>query len=187
MWSRHNLRRFGGPLYPSKVLCIPICRFSDMIPIFGRPVPELCMTNNTVIDWVYNRHRIMDWNPNVLSPIQLENYAEAVFNKGAAWRNCFGFIDGTVRPISRPDENQRVVYNARKRVHGLKFQSVVIPNGFNIYIIIVHLYGPVGELLLCLSDRSSLLKKMIFILRNCVCQWCFWTILHTLHATLFDY
>ena len=124
-----------------------------MIPIFGRPVPELCMINNTVIDWVYNhhRHRIMDWNPNVLSPIQLENYAEAVFNKGAALRNCFGFVDGTVRPISRPDENQRVVYNGHKRVHGIKFQSVVIPNG-----LIAHLYGPVGELLLCLSDRSSL-------------------------------
>ena len=45
------LKRFAFP-----------CRFSDMIPIFGRPVPELCMINNTVIDWVYNhhRHRIMD-------------------------------------------------------------------------------------------------------------------------------
>ena len=80
-----------------------LCRFSDMIPIFGRPVrPELCMINNTVIDCVYNhhRHRIMDWNPNFLSPMQLENYAEAVFNKGAAFRNCFGFVDGRVRPIS---------------------------------------------------------------------------------------
>ena len=125
------------------------CRFSDLIPILGRPVPELCMINNAVIDWVYNHHRrrIMDWNPNVLSPIQLENYVEAVFNKRAALRNCFGFIDGTVRPISRPDENQRVVYNGHKRVHGLKFQSVVIPNG-----LIAHLYGPVGELLLCLSE-----------------------------------
>ena len=40
------LKRFAFP-----------CRFSDMIPIFGRPVPELCMINNTVIDWVYNHHR----------------------------------------------------------------------------------------------------------------------------------
>jgi len=28
--------------------------------------------------------------------------------KGAALQNCFGFVDGTVRPIARPDENQRV-------------------------------------------------------------------------------
>ena len=40
-----------------------------------------------------------------------------------------------------------VVYNGHKRAHGLKFQSVVIPNG-----LIAHLYGPVGELLLCLPD-----------------------------------
>ena len=115
-------------------------RFSYVIPVFGRPVPELSTINNTIIDWVFNhhRHRIMDWNPNVLSPIQLENYAKAV-------RNCF--VDGTVRPISRPDENQRVVYNGHKRVHGLKFKSVVIPNG-----LIAHLYRPVGELLLCLPD-----------------------------------
>ena len=157
MWSRHNLRRFEGLCILLKRFAFP-CRFSDMIPIFGRPVPELWMINNTVIDWVYNhhRHRIMDWNPNVLSPIQLENYAEAVFNKGAALRNCFGFVDGTVRPISRPDENQRVVYNGHKRVHGLKFQSVVIPNG-----LIAHLYGPVGELLLCLSDWSSLFSLFL--------------------------
>ena len=80
-----------------------LCRFCDMIPIFGRPVrPELCMINNTVIDWVYNhhRHRIMDWNANFLSPMQLENYAEVVFNKGATFRNCFGFVDGRVGPIS---------------------------------------------------------------------------------------
>ena len=70
------LKRFAFP-----------CRLSHMIPIFGRPVrPELCMINNTVIDSVYNhhRHRIMDWNRNFSSPMQLENYVEAVFNKGAA-------------------------------------------------------------------------------------------------------
>ena len=53
---------------------------------------------------------------------------------------CFGFIDGTVRPIARPGENQRVVYNGHKRVHALKFQSVVLPNG-----LIGNMYGPVGE------------------------------------------
>ena len=121
-------------------LCILLKRFafssriSDMIPVFGRLVPELCMINNTVIDWVYNhhRHRIVDWNLNVLNPIQLKHYAVVVFNKGAALRNCFGFVS----PISRPVENQRVVYKGHKRVHGLKFQSVVIPNG-----LIAHLYG----------------------------------------------
>ena len=50
---------------------------------------------------------------------------------------CFGFIDGTVRPISRPEEDQRLVYNGHKSVHSLKFQSLVIPNG-----LIANLCGP---------------------------------------------
>ena len=44
-------------------------------------------------------------------------------------QNCWGFIDGTVRPISRPGRNQRVVYNEHKRVHAIKFQSVATPDG----------------------------------------------------------
>ena len=79
--------------------------------------------------------------------VSLEKYAEAVFNKGAPLSNCFGFVDGTVRPITRPGKSQRLLYNGHKRVHGLKFQSVVLPNG-----LIAHLYGPVGKWykLLCL-------------------------------------
>ena len=41
----------------------------------------------------------------------------------------------------------RVVYNGHKRVHSLKFQSVVVPNG-----LIAHLYGPVGESLLTVPN-----------------------------------
>ena len=60
--------------------------------------------------------------------------------KGAALENCFGFVDGTVRPIARPDEHQRIMYNGHKRVHALKFQSLALPNG-----LIGNLYGPVGK------------------------------------------
>ena len=56
---------------------------------------------------------------------------------GAPLQNCFGFIDGTVREIARPKFNQRVMYNGHKGVHGIKFQSVVTPNG-----IIANLCGP---------------------------------------------
>ena len=36
------LKRFAYP-----------CRYSDMIPIFGRSVPELSMISNEVVDWMY--------------------------------------------------------------------------------------------------------------------------------------
>ena len=65
-------------------------------------------------------------------------YADAICRSGAALENCWGFIDGTVRPVCRPGENQRAIYNGHKRVHSVKFQSVALPNG-----LVGHLYGPV--------------------------------------------
>ena len=69
---------------------------------------------------------------------------------GAPLQNCFGFIDGTVREIARPKFNQRVMYNGHKRVHGIKFQSVVTPNG-----ITANLCGPFeakGMTVLCCTS-----------------------------------
>ena len=47
--------------------------------------------------------------------------------------NCWGFIDGTVRPISCPGRHQRVLYNSHKK----EFQSTATPNG-----LIANLHGP---------------------------------------------
>ena len=87
----------------------------------------------------------------------LQTFADAIKANGAPLKNCWGFVDGTVRPICRPTENQRVVYNGHKRVHSLKFQSVVTPNG-----LIANLYGPVeGRRHDCaLLRMSGLLEQM---------------------------
>ena len=75
-----------------------------------------------------------------MSPNLLQTYSVAIHDKGAALDNCFGFVDGTVRPISKPGVNQRAVYNGHKRVHALKFQSFALPNG-----LIGNLFRPVGN------------------------------------------
>ena len=118
------------------------CRFGDMVPRFGKAVPVLSMVTNHVIDYIYtiHGHRITRWNDALLNPPALDTYARSVHAKGAALQNCFGFVDGTVRPIARPDEHQRMMYNGHKRVHAIKFQSVALPNG-----LIANLYGPVGK------------------------------------------
>ena len=118
------------------------CRLSDLIPRFGRPVSVLSLISNDVIDYIYDvhGHRITQWNRDLLNPGALQRYAEAISGKGGPLDNCFGFVDGTVRPISRPNERQRIVYNGHKRVHALKFQSLSLPNG-----LIGNLFGPVGE------------------------------------------
>ena len=83
--------------------------------------------------------QIIQWNHD-LNPTSLEEYTYAVSRKGAPLDNCFGFVDGTVRPITQPGENQRVLYNGHKRVHAIKFQSVLLPIG-----LIVNMFGPVGK------------------------------------------
>ena len=125
------LRRFAYP-----------CRYSDMIARFGRPVPVISVITNKVMRFIYetHHHRLTNWNQTLLSPMSLQQYADAVSRNGAARDNCFGFVDGTVRPICCPGQFQRLLYNGHKKVHALKFQSLTLPNGM-----IGHMFGPVGR------------------------------------------
>ena len=79
------------------------------------------MISNKVTDWIYNTpgQKVTQWNQSILNPPLIGTYADAVHTNGAALDNCFCFIDGTVRPISRPMSYQRIVYNGHKRVHAL--------------------------------------------------------------------
>ena len=98
------------------------------------------MISTQVIDFIYqtHNHRLRSFNQPWLSQASLQNYADVIHATGAPLPNCWGFIDGTVRPVSRPGKNQRVLYNGHKRVHAIKFQSIVAPNG-----LIANLFGPV--------------------------------------------
>ena len=59
-----------------EVLCITLrrfpypCRYSDLIPPFCRPVPELSMISNLVMDTIYQEynHRLTQWNNTLLNP-----------------------------------------------------------------------------------------------------------------------
>ena len=83
---------------------------------------------------------------------KLQTYQQAINtkSKGAA-SNCYALIDATLHQISRPwggdrripqirnrNNIQRAAYSGHKRHHGLKFQSVVVPDGM-----LVQMFGPV--------------------------------------------
>ena len=123
------LKRFAYP-----------CRYSDLFPRFARDIAQICLISNYIMNYVYNQpHTLLhDLYQPWLSRECLKNYAAAIHSKGAALTNCWGFVDGTVRPVCRPRQNQRTLYNGHKRVHSTKFQSVVAPNGM-----IANLFGPV--------------------------------------------
>ena len=126
------------------MLCIVLkrlsypCRFSDLQTFFNRPRRECNLFFLVGLEHLYSKFhsRITDWNQPWLTPDALVGYCQAVHNKGAPLMNCWGFVDGTVRKMCRPKYHQREVFSGHKRFHGLKFQSVVIPNG-----LIANLYG----------------------------------------------
>ena len=80
------------------------CRYADLVPRFGRPVPQLCMMCTSVLDDIYSwfSQHLTDLSRPWLSRENLKSFANVVHNKGAALDNCWGFVDGTVRPICRP-------------------------------------------------------------------------------------
>jgi len=84
-----------------------------MIYRFGRPVSELCMISNVVLDWFYDTHshHLTSWQQPFLSPPFLEQYTQAISRMGSPLNNCFGFVDSTVLKIARLDENQHIIYS----------------------------------------------------------------------------
>ena len=110
------LKRFAYP-----------CRYGDLVHHFARPVPEISVITNHMMDLIYGRwhHLLTRYNHDLLSPPKLLQYAEAIEQAGAALNNCWGFVDGTVRPVCRPNEDQRVIYNGHKRVRSIKFHRLV--------------------------------------------------------------
>lgn len=82
----------------------------------------------------------------MLNPTALQTYVQVISQRGSPLQNRFGFVDGTVRPIARPDNYQGIVYNSNEQVHAPQFQSLALSNGT-----IGHLYGPVGTSVLEVS------------------------------------
>ena len=66
-------------------------------------------------------------------------YAERVYQKCGLVETVWGFIDGTLRKTCRPSLFQKLMYSGHKRCHGIKFQSVVTPDG-----LFASMYGPVS-------------------------------------------
>ncbi|XP_070536586.1 uncharacterized protein [Ptychodera flava] len=112
-------------------------RWCDLVTFFQRDEPELSIIFNTIVEHIYEEfgHLLTSLN---LVWLDLVTFAEAVHNKGATLDNCWGFIDGTARSISRPTSGQGVVFSGHKRTHCLKFQSIQAPNG-----LIAHMFGPI--------------------------------------------
>ena len=63
-------------------------------------------------------------------------YNAAIEETGGV-KGVWGFIDGTLRPVCRPTEDQRTWYSGYKKKHAFKYQGIMTPDG-----LISHLGGP---------------------------------------------
>jgi hypothetical protein len=141
----HNITLQGGSrIGRSLFLCIGLKRFtypsrlSDLEWFFQIERSIISRAFNYFVESMYEKlAHLVRRNAVLLSRENLESYSNAIKWKTGVNLNCVGFIDGTVRPISRPTLFQKAVYNGHKRVHSLKFQCISLPNG-----IIIQLDGP---------------------------------------------
>ncbi|KAK2564332.1 hypothetical protein P5673_012594 [Acropora cervicornis] len=83
-------------------------RWCELVSLFGRAESEL-----SIIDNRYSHLR------DSLDLIWLDTglFSELIHGKGASLQQCWGFINGTARPLARPIHSQRIMFNGHKRTH----------------------------------------------------------------------
>ncbi|KAH9360652.1 hypothetical protein HPB48_004784 [Haemaphysalis longicornis] len=115
-------------------------RLCDLQEYFGRHYSVISSITNKVMLRLETQFGVLlddltahPW----LTPAHLKDMSDAVHSKGAPLSNCWAFIEGTARPICRPTQEQRLYFSGHKRVHALKYQSLMCPNG-----LICQLDGP---------------------------------------------
>ncbi|XP_037500293.2 uncharacterized protein LOC119374289 [Rhipicephalus sanguineus] len=107
-------------------------RWCDLEGIFGRHSSVMSCATSRLMDHILSTfgHLLTDVNNHEwISPASLKEFAGAVEDKGSPLPNCWAFIDGTARPICRPKRNQKLYYSGHKRMHMVKYQSLMCPNG----------------------------------------------------------
>jgi hypothetical protein len=77
-----------------------------------------------------NFKHLLDWNHRLLTPERLDTYCKAVASRGSPLETCWGFIDGTLREISRPIYGQESVYNGWKRMQLVEATRIAFPCTF---------------------------------------------------------
>lgn len=115
-------------------------RLADIETLFGASASYLSVVCNQVLQIIYENkgHLLRDIrNLHWLTAERLQLYANSVATKGSPIYNCWGFIDGTARPICKPSVDQQKFFSGHKRFHCVKYQSVVCPDG-----IVASLLGP---------------------------------------------
>ncbi|EGG04849.1 uncharacterized protein MELLADRAFT_72295 [Melampsora larici-populina 98AG31] len=141
-------------------LATPSCYF-DLSQTFGRELSIIGRICRAVQSWIYeNWGSLLQWDPRRYPPNVLEGFATSlVQERNCPMDNCVGFLDGTVWRMARPKYNQRAFYNGHKRVHSLKYQAAVTPDGITANLTEAYIGSRHDTAILRMSGLSEVLER----------------------------
>ncbi|GMF34172.1 unnamed protein product [Phytophthora fragariaefolia] len=109
-----------------------------MAGMFGRAPSTLCHIFYYVVEFLDKKLEDFLFLDTSRITNNMARYCAAIAAKAPETiAGLWGFIDGTIHPICRLCQGQQAMYNGHKRVHPLKFQTVVTPD-----CLISYLFGP---------------------------------------------
>lgn len=103
-------------------------RLGSMVRMFGTSMSRMSRIIGELRRTLFAMFAPALASPPPLSLRDLERFAGAIAVKSGSL-DIFGFIDATVRPIPKPTYLQASVYNGKDRVHAIKYQALVTPDG----------------------------------------------------------
>ncbi|KAI8601803.1 hypothetical protein EDD21DRAFT_98009 [Dissophora ornata] len=79
----------------------------ELMSMFERSESMLSRMISTMLKWIKNRWAglLFHWDHARLAPAKSEEFSAAVYEEGFPLPWVIGFVDGTVRPITRPVKN----------------------------------------------------------------------------------
>lgn len=128
-----------------EALCLTCARFRTAGDLHELSTKHCCTQSaiSEIVNWTVTFidntwSHLFDFDyAHLLAPANLQKYANVIHDAGAPLKGVWGFIDCTFRRICRPSQWQRQAYTGHKRIHALKFQAIMLPNGM-----FGHLFGP---------------------------------------------
>ena len=109
-----------------------------MEAFFGMRIAHLSFVLETIVDTFYDFAKDYLNNPQLFQH-KIPLYANKIYDRNGLLDKLWVFVDGTLRKITRPSSYQKQAYSRHKRCHGLKFQTVVTPDG-----LMACLWGPMN-------------------------------------------
>ena len=116
----------------------PKCFWKDMESFFGIFIARMSSSTYFIIHAMHALGVLYLDNPEIFH-WRMPYYAERVHNKCGLTESVWGFIHGTLCKTCCPSYFQKLMCSGHKQCHGIKFQSIVTPDGF-----IASMYGPVN-------------------------------------------